>query len=656
MRLSHLSAALALAITASTAQAQVFSEVISFGDSLTDAGNIAALTPGVPAGSSFLTNPDPVYAQILSLMFGLGPQTNNSPFIPGTSSGSNYAYGGACAINNGTTIALALPGLPTFTCSNSPGNFSLPAQMIYAGLLTPSGAPIAGSADPNALYTYWAGANDILSATSVTPPGGFLPNGSILYQYIFLNGGNPANATAIAQTVAGQAGATAVGEIKLLQAAGAKTIVVFNLPDLGLTPLNFGTSNQAGATALSIVYNSQFNGGLASLNDGIVAINTFGIINEVKANPAAYGFTNTTGTACPASSLICGPASLGYPTQPTSATYLFADGIHPSGRAHALLANIVYATIKAPGIVSLAPEVALQANNANSTALDDAINNESAAGSVVGKVIGYASLQFTDQTIEQTDYTPALSGDMTGLNIGASYRINENVSFALGATLGDPSGTASNMGEFSGNSIVFGGVLNLETGGIYGRAALSIGNTDMDITRNIDQLSSTRKEVGNTSVSQTSAMFEVGYQFKYESFRHGPFIGVDLNYTTTSGYTENGSSATAMRFDEFDADTNDAYIGYRFSGIFGSFRPFIDVSYVSPNNSDQTFVTGGTSSLPGSFTFGGYTPGTDDFFDYNIGAAMTFAESWEGYLSFRDNTSDGVQDNYVISLGARKTW
>lgn len=654
MRLSHLSAALALAITASTAQAQVFSEVISFGDSLTDAGNVGTLN-GLPPSTSFTTNPDPVYAQILSLMFGLGPQTNYSPFIPG-SSGSNYAYGGACAINNGTPIALALPGLPTFTCSNSPGTFSLPAQMIYAGLLTPSGTPIAGSADPNALYTYWAGANDILSATSVTPPGGFLPNGSILYQYIFLNGGNPANATAIAQTVAGQAGATAVGEIKLLQAAGAKTIVVFNLPDLGLTPLNFGTSNQAGATALSIVYNSQFNGGLASLNDGIVAINTFGIINEVKANPSAYGFTNTTGTACPASSLICGPASLGYPTQPTSATYLFADGIHPSGRAHALLANVVYATIKAPGIVSLAPEVALQANTANSTALDDAINNESAAGSVVGKVIGYASLQFTDQTIEQTDYTPALSGDMTGLNIGASYRVNENVSFALGATLGDPSGTASNMGEFSGNSIVFGGVLNLETGGIYGRAALSIGNTDMDITRNIDQLSSTRKEVGNTSVSQTSAMFEVGYQFKYESFRHGPFIGVDLNYTTTSGYTENGSSATAMRFDEFDADTNDAYIGYRFSGIFGSFRPFIDVSYVSPNNSDQTFVTGGTSSLPGSFTFGGYTPGEDEFFDYNIGAAMTFAESWEGYLSFRDNTSDGVQDNYVISLGARKTW
>ena len=626
MRISHLSAALALALTASTAvQAQVFSEVVSFGDSLTDAGNVGTLN-GLPPDTSFTTNQDPVYSQILSSMFGLGNQTNISPLIPG-SSGTNYAYGGACAISNGTPTQV--PGLP-FNCVNSPGSFSISNQ--FNSYLSSNG----GVADPNALYTYWAGANDILSGA--------------YYAGLYAN-------PAIAQAWAGQAGATAIGQIAALQSAGARTIVVFNMPDLGLTPQNFGTPNQTGATGLSVIYNSQFNAGLANLNDGIVAINTWGIINEVVANPTAYGFTNITGTACPGSSLICGPASAGYPTQPTSATYLFADGIHPSGRAHALLANIVYATIKAPGIVSLAPEVALQANFANNTALEDAINNESASGAEVGKVIGYASVQFTDQTIEATPYSPGLSGDMTGLNIGASYRVNENVSFALGATLGDPSGTATgNVGEFSGNSILFGGVLHLQTGGLYGRAALGIGTTDMDITRSIDMLSSTRRESGNTSVDQSSAIFELGYQFKADAFSHGPYFGVDLNYTTTSAYVEKGSSATAMRFEEFDADTNDAYIGYRFSGTFGNFRPFIDVAYVNPNNDDQTTVTGGTASLPGSFTFGGYTPGTDEFFDYNVGAAMTFAEVWDGYLSFRGQTSDGVQDGYAISLGVRRNF
>ncbi len=36
-------------------------------------------------------------------MFGLGNQTNISPLIPG-SNGTNYAYGGACAISDATQV------------------------------------------------------------------------------------------------------------------------------------------------------------------------------------------------------------------------------------------------------------------------------------------------------------------------------------------------------------------------------------------------------------------------------------------------------------------------------------------------------------------------------------------------------------------------
>ncbi len=625
MRITQLSMALALAIAASSsAQAQVFSEVVSFGDSLSDAGNVGTLS-GLPPDSSFTTNTDPVYAQLLSSMFGLGNQTNISPLIPG-SNGTNYAYGGACAITDGTPTQV--PGLP-FDCTNSPGAFSLSNQ--FTSYLTANG----GVADPNALYTYWAGANDIIAGS--------------YYAGLYAN-------PAIAQAWTVQAGLTAVGQIASLQSAGAKTIVVFNMPDLGLTPGYFGTANQASATGLTYLYNENFNAGLAGLQDGIVAINTFAIFNEVKANPGAFGFTNTTGVACPGTSLACGPASSGYPTQPISQTYLFADSIHPSGLAHAMLANIAYATIKAPGIVSLAPEVAMQASFSNNTALEDAINNEATTGKQVGKVIGYASIQFTDQNLDGTSYSPALNGDMTGLNVGASFRANEYLSFALGATIGDPSGTAGSYGEFSGDSIMFGGVLQLEKNGLYGRATLAIGSTDMEISRNINLNGSIRKETGDTSIDQTSAIFELGYQFKADTVSHGPYIAIDLNNNTTNAYTENGSSSTAMRFNEFETDTNDAYIGYRFSGTFGTFRPFADVAWVSPNNQDQTFVTGGTASLPGSFTMGGYTPGEDSFIDYNIGAAMTFAEVWDGYLSIRGQTSDGVQDGYAISLGVRRTF
>jgi outer membrane lipase/esterase len=649
MRLTPLSMALAVAITASSAaQAQQFSEVYSFGDSLTDAGNVGTLN-GLPPDTSFTTNLDPVYAQILSSMFGLGNQTNRSPFIPG-SSGTNFAYGGACAISNGTAIAAPIPGLPTFTCSNSPGNFSLMSQ--FTTHLTANG----GVADPDALYTYWAGANDILSATSVIAPGGFLPNGSILYQYIYLNGGNPANASAIAQTVAGQAGATAAGEVAFLQSKGAKTIVVFNLPDLGKTPLNVGTANATGATALSTIYNLQFAAGLATAQDGIVAINTFAIINEVTANPAAFGFTNTTGKACPASSLICGPASSGYPTQPSSNTYLFADDIHPSGRAHALLANVVYATITAPGIVSLAPEVAMQSAYNHSTAINDALDSEWASGSEVGKVRGFTAVQFGQSNIDATGYTPALDGDSMDLNLGATYRVSEGFTFGLAATLGNNTGDAGFAGEFDGTSVMLGLFGQYEINGLYGRLSFSAGNTDMDISRRIDLGASTRTEVGNTGITQQIGALEVGYVFKAEDFTHGPFGGVEINNNEVEGYVENGTSSTAMHFDDFSRDSNMTTLGYQFSGKFGGVQPFARVAWVTETNTDQTFVRAGTASMPGNFSLGGYAPTDDSFIDWNVGASMVFAESFDGFLSYRGRTGNDQQDNGTFSVGVRKTF
>ena len=50
---------------AGSASAQSFSNVVVFGDSLSDSGNAAAAS-GLPPGTSFTTNPDPVWAEIIA--------------------------------------------------------------------------------------------------------------------------------------------------------------------------------------------------------------------------------------------------------------------------------------------------------------------------------------------------------------------------------------------------------------------------------------------------------------------------------------------------------------------------------------------------------------------------------------------------------------
>ncbi|HWS41076.1 MAG TPA: SGNH/GDSL hydrolase family protein, partial [Arenimonas sp.] len=193
MRTTQLSTALVLAIAAcSSAQAQQFTQVVSFGDSLSDAGNVAYyqnIILGNPAfflGNSWTTNPDSVHSQYLSQLLGLSLQ--NYSFA----GGSNYAYAGACAMANGTVTAAGV-----FNCYLP---FPSVTQQV-SGYITANG----GQVDPTKIYTLWAGANDIRTGAGIS--------------------------AGAAQAFAGQSAATTVGLAGALLNAGAKTVVVFNLPD-----------------------------------------------------------------------------------------------------------------------------------------------------------------------------------------------------------------------------------------------------------------------------------------------------------------------------------------------------------------------------------------------------------------------------------------
>ena len=137
-RTKHLVSAVALALAGiSSAQAQEFSAVISFGDSLSDAGQYAALPPPYYFGAqgSFTTNPDDVWTQVLASSFGLSQTAS-------LAGGTNYAWGGA-------PTSFSIPPIPLpLTCIPA----SLPCRSVaqqIGGYLASTG----GAADPNALYT-----------------------------------------------------------------------------------------------------------------------------------------------------------------------------------------------------------------------------------------------------------------------------------------------------------------------------------------------------------------------------------------------------------------------------------------------------------------------------------------------------------------------
>jgi len=608
--------AVALALAASAAHAQRFNGVVSFGDSLSDAGNVGlALNPAGGPSQSFTTNPDPVMVEILAAAFG---QTQRASLA----GGSNFAWGGACA--------LAATGPTTPPCSN-PAVPRLGAQ-ISQHLGT-------GAANPNALYTVWMGANDIFGALPIW-------------------GAAPATASVNAQAGGVTVATATIREIGRLQAAGARNIVVLNLPNLGATP-QFATGPLAAAGPLGTLAAVSFNGalsvGLSQLGTGIIPVNVFGLVDEVRANPAAFGLTNVTGTACNlallpgGSSLFCSRAALVAPGAEN--TFLFADGVHPTGAAHRLLASVTLATINAPTIVSLAPETAIAAYEAHGSAVNASLFGEYLGEREDGSVRGYLTVGGGSGEFAASTFAPG--GESTAFNAtgGANLRINETFTVGVAASLGnqnfDPTG-----GTIDGNSVLLSGYGALNFGGFHVHTVLSGGTTNVDITRNIVLGPSVRIENGETDVDHLAAELTVGYVFGGETFAHGPFAGVVWQEATVGAYAEDSISSTSMNFGEFSRESMVTRFGWQLQADFGALKPYARLAWNSEDESARTVVNAGSNSMGGRFALDGFAPG-EDWTSADLGLGFQFSESIGGHFTYSGRFGDDVVEREQLSIGLK---
>jgi len=249
---------------------------------------------------------------------------------PNPPAGTNYAVGGARSRYHVFDVGADLPpvGQPPGAATFYP--FSLLGQFEQFT------ADFGGLADPDALYVVWSGSNDL---------GDALRLGLAL---------GPAAAQARVQE--------ALADVTLvlggLAAAGAESLLVPNLPDLGLVPfVNTNPVASAAATGLSAAYNTA----LGAILDGLLladpsltvyTLDIFALVQMMANNPASFGFTNVA-DPCLQGLYVAPP-----PTGPVSVCgnpdeYLFWDIIHPTAKTHAILAAEMQAAIPEPATILL---------------------------------------------------------------------------------------------------------------------------------------------------------------------------------------------------------------------------------------------------------------------------------------------------------------
>ncbi|MGH9584827.1 MAG: SGNH/GDSL hydrolase family protein, partial [Bryobacteraceae bacterium] len=183
--------------------------------------------------------------------------------------GTNYATGSA---QTGFNASFPLAGVPY-----------VGDQLGLFAAANATGLP------SNALYVFWAGANDI-----------------------FVGG----KGTSAANNIEGY--------ISSLSSAGAKNFLWLNLPNLSSGFQSFDTQF---ATDLAALDSSGVN---------VVGVDVESLFNAILASPAAYGFTDTTDPAW------CGPGALPNCAANDPNQFLLWDGTHPTTAADALVAQLAY--------------------------------------------------------------------------------------------------------------------------------------------------------------------------------------------------------------------------------------------------------------------------------------------------------------------------
>jgi phospholipase/lecithinase/hemolysin len=294
-----------------------FSQVVVFGDSLSDTGNVRDRTNEVSGGTvdypshtfnfsnGRFTNDDQTdpasalylgvwHEQLAQGLLGLPPATNS------LGGGQNYAFGGGTT-NNGTheEVAVSTPfGDVTITVDD------MGKQMddYFAQNLI----------DPNALYIVWGGGNDLR------------------------NDDSPANVTATAARATALAG-------RLIN-AGAQYIMVPNVPPLGDIPRYLNDPQRVNSLNLaSANYRQELNADLDALLGSLAPQGITPTIyrpdawtNTIRifSDRIRYGFA------------ITDAASQEAEVNPD--LFLFWDDVHPTTAGHHQIAQAAFETITTP--------------------------------------------------------------------------------------------------------------------------------------------------------------------------------------------------------------------------------------------------------------------------------------------------------------------
>ncbi len=525
-------------VLASIVQAQpaarTFTSSFFFGDSLSDNGNLFALTgqPPAPYFNGRFSN-GLTFAEIL--VPGLQPTVTAAASVK---TNLNFAFAGATAVGS-TTV---------------PASLSVQLGLFQGRAITPA------STD---LFVLLAGANDVLNGIAAPATQ---------------------NDPAI-QNIARNAAAAVTSAVQTLATAGARRFLVINLPNIAQTP-RFTTGSGVPAASLaqsgSLAYNAAIRTNLAAAtlpagaNVTLVDLQSF--LNTIVKDPARFGFTDTT------HDIIDILTAGGNPGDQSG--YVFWDSIHPTTKSSAIIAGVLREILN--------PEFVLGTAGTQGTALVaaadmtadtvDARLNQARRGTNRHAADGFVSYTYKDGGYDLNSYQPRFDFKASVLTAGFDYQFQPDLvvgfAFSQETLRSKLSGAGSSKMQGQTGTVY----AHWEKDAFFAEATATYGMQDFsDITRltSLGALPTTARTTGN----RYGGSLKIGHEFAGSSLHFTPFIGVRALHGSLDAYSETGVTGLNFAFGsqhvrsldfqagataDFDLRTGDTPITLGLSGVYSA--------------------------------------------------------------------------------------
>lgn len=575
-----------------------YSELVVFGDSLSDGGQFpdmgGPLLGGLPTGGLRFTNrtgpdylPDnseyfaPVSNQRLASRLGL-EALPSTPILPqaltGNPDGSNYAVGGYLTGQVRASI------------------------MDPDGSLVDTGRGLARTrdgylvemprVDPDTLFYVNGGGNDIFQGRIVDAAS------------------------------AAQAAVELVEGVAALQRAGARYIIVADLPDVGATPAGFASGARPLWNQAAAQFNATLDSQLAALGGNLIRLNLRGLLAEVKADPAAFGLDPGV-----VQSDFCFDGSRGdcledptwglHGDSPDPQRLLFNDGVHPTAAIQQVSAGYIYALLAAPWEISLLPEMGRATLRAHLRLLDSELQAQQGNWQAIGPWRlfvqgGYRRPDYDDKTSGAEG-----DGHSQSLTLIASRRFAAQWLAGLSLGLED---NHLELGEadsdYEMRSVLLTGFVRYQPGRLFADLHTSLGWLDYDdLERRFALGTAWRTEEGDTEGWLWGVGGRLGLNLLETGARlqAGPFVGADYLRVTVDDYRERGDSSSALAYDDQKQDYLLLVAGLFFDCALGErTRLFGEIAREHEGHNDAEDLRLGLVSVPGnSFKLQGYAPPND---------------------------------------------